>query len=268
MGHVKVSIKDSHVYYSHYDKTGTQSLYGHTSTNNDLQAHMNVNPVVWGAYMTNSVLMTSDNFVRFKNGGKRLPSRNPGKTTGKQAPIGGASPPKHVRTRADRRLGLVEEGDVGTYSTGHNSLKPNIATPGLQRDHINSTAAVLLRTNALNLGAFAGSGFSDGQIRARGLTIAISDDVHKGGYTYGGKQHSVVPGSGGMTRVVYVATHPEDGFYNELIGELALYYGNGQLTYEIVGSYRYLYKLSVRDGHIHATDDLDGLIEAYLGVAS
>jgi len=259
MGYVAVSIKDSMVYYSHYSKAGQVSQYGHVSTNHDLNTLVVSNAIVFQVFATNSIQLSADNFVRFKNGGKRLPS--------------GAAVPKGVgkkakpRSRLDRRNDLVREGDVGPYSTGVGSLKHNVASATLERDHISSDGALKYRANVLNTGPLSGMGYSDGQIKARGIAIAIEHDIHTMGYSYGSKQKRTDTPNG-TTRMHYVAQFPERGIYLEIEEELAAYYGAGSLSFELVGSYRYLYRLNVKNGHVTATDELDALIEAYLAVAA
>ncbi|KRE88302.1 hypothetical protein ASG87_06710 [Frateuria sp. Soil773] len=259
MGHVAVAIKDAMVFYSHYSKIGQVNQYGNVSNNHDLNALVISNAQSFQVYATNAVQLSSDNFIRFKNGGKRLPSSAMvPKGVGKKA---------KSRDRLDRTKDLVREGDVGPYSTGHGSLKPNVASATLERDHLSSDGALKYRANVLNTGPFSGMGYSDGQIKARGIAMAIEHDIHVTGYSHGSKQKKTDTPNG-MTRLQYVAQFPSEGLYLEIDEELAAYNGAGLLTYELVGSYRYLYRMSVKNNHVAATDDLDSLIEAYLRVAA
>lgn len=259
MGHVAVAIKDAMVFYSHYSKTGQVNQYGNVSTNHDLNALVISNAQSFQIYATNAVQLSSDNFIRFKNGGKRLPSSAMvPKGVGKKAKL---------RSRLDRTHDLVREGDVGPFSTGHGSLKPNVASATLERDHLSSDGALKYRANVLKTGPFSGKGYSDGQIKARGIAMAIEHDIHAMGYSYGSKQKRTDTPNG-STRMHYVAQFPTAGLFLEMEEELAAYNGAGLLSYELVGSYRYLYRMNVKSGHVAADDKLDALIEAYLAVAA
>lgn len=96
--------------------------------------------------------------------------------------------------------------------------------------------------------------------------MAIDRATHKAGFSHGGKQQ-LTDTPTGQTRLHWAAHNPADALYREMEDELAYLYGTGQLTFEWVGSYRYLYRLNVKSGFIPAADALDALIEAYLAVA-
>jgi len=257
MGHVLVAIKDSQVFYSHYSNSLGVNAYAGASAVHDLAALVATPFANFQIFKQNAVQLSSDDFIRFKKGGKRLPSKSAvPKVVGKHA---------KSRGRPDRSTALVQIGDVGPYKTGPGSLNYKAAL-SLERDHMNSAAANWRRTFVLNLGPWAHQGLSKGQVQARGIAVAIDPSVHSQTYSYKWRQ-MLTDTPTGQKRMEWVAQFPGPGFEKELTDALSAHYAYGSLTFEMIGSYRYLYRLNVKLGAFPPSDDLDALIEAYLRVA-
>jgi hypothetical protein len=221
-------------------------------------------------------LSLSDNdFSRFKNGGKRLPSRGDEKLL---VHDGGVATSRKRKNRDDEE---VQEGDVGPYGAGPGNLKrrklvkatsvkpahwqPGAAnTPAfyetdpshphdLNRDHQNNFKSLSLRANPIS--------------QNDGVAIAIPQYIHTNGYTFGNKAKDTTLKKTGESRSQWIADNPSAGMFKEMHQTIRFYAESDQLTYEIVGSYRYLYKLSVKRGQIAGTDELDNLIMHYLKLA-
>jgi hypothetical protein len=226
------------------------------------------------------IWLTGEQFERFKNGGKRLPSRDPTKTVSDEA----GNPRK--RKRDDRSNDIVEEGDVGPYKAGPGNLyKRNLATattsrpaawaPGaagtpayyetdpkphvqmqMNRDHQNNQASLKKRRIDPRLGA----------------AIAIPQWIHMNGYTFGSKAKATKlkrrnPDFAGQSRTEWIAAHPSEALFKEIYQTLRFYADANELTYEIVGSFRYLYKFNVKNMGYAPTPELDNLIMHYLNLA-
>ncbi|MBN9659046.1 MAG: hypothetical protein J0H49_12755 [Acidobacteria bacterium] len=71
----------------------------------------------------------------------------------------------------------------------------------------------------------------------------------------------------GQSRTQWIAAHPAEALFKEIYHSIRLYELSGQLNYEIVGSFRYLYKLNVRTMGYPPTPQLDLLIMYYLKLA-
>ncbi|WP_156966112.1 hypothetical protein [Paraburkholderia bannensis] len=229
----------------------------------------------------NWIWLSAEDFVRFKNGGKRLPSRNPNKAVTDKA---GNS---KKRARDDRNDDPVEEGDVGPYATGSGNLKrrklsaattsrPATWVPGgagtpayyetdpkphvqmqMNRDHQNNQNALKKRRLS----------------PAEGGAIAIPQWIHMNGYTFGNKAKDTKkkknnPDFVGQSRSEWIAAHPSEALFKEIYQTLRFYADAGKLTYEIVGSFRYLYKYNVKNMGYAATLELDRLIMHYLNLAT
>ncbi|WP_321843987.1 hypothetical protein [Paraburkholderia bannensis] len=227
------------------------------------------------------IWLSAEDFVRFKNGGKRLPSTDPNKTVTDKAGNSWA------RARDDRNDELVEEGDVGPYARGDGNLKrrnlsaattsrPATWVPGgagtptyyetdpqahvqmqMNRDHQNNQNA--LKKRGLNA--------------ADGGAIAIPQWIHMNGYTFGNKAKDTKkkknnPDSVGQSRSQWIAAHPSEALFKEIYQTLRFYADAGKLTYEIVGSFRYLYKYNVKNMGYAPTLELDRLIMHYLNLAT
>jgi hypothetical protein len=222
-------------------------------------------------------VLSDPDFTRFKNGGKRLPSGVPADDMSKT--VGAVS-----RDRPDREKSPVLEGDVGPYKKGDGNLYKANLTPATStrpahwtpnnppqyktdpalhvqqqqnRDHQNNQAA--LKSRGVN--------------PAEGTAITIPQWIHMNGYTFGAKAkpgHPKSPANAdkpGQSRTQWIAANPSAALFKEIYHTIRLYQLSGQLTYEIVGSYRYLYKLNVKNLKYDTTDDLDNLIMYYLGLA-
>lgn len=224
------------------------------------------------------VELQEEAFVRFKNGGKRLPTGHKKPTTGKG--VVDATMVHHVRTRTSRENDVVKEGDVGPYKAGAGHLYRNRLAPGTStrpagwapgaagtpayyetdpaphvqqqqnRDHMNNQKSLEER----------------GLDPKRGIAVTIPQWIHMNGYTWGDKATRSKK-STGLTRSEWIALNPEPALFKEMYQELRLYADSGQLSYEIVGSYRYLYKLSVESTHYTPSSSLDNLIMHYLNFA-
>lgn len=214
-------------------------------------------------------------FVRFKNGGKRLPSGAPAGVASKG--VGVAT----LRDRPDRDHDLVREGDVGPYKKGEGNLyKENLAQsvsappphwtahnppdyktdpkPHVRqrqnRDHQNNQAALARR----------------GDDPAEGIAITIPQWIHMNGYTFGQKakagklKNPVYADVAGQSRTEWIANHPSEALFKEIFHTIRLYQQSNQLTAEIVGSFRYLYKLNVSRMGYAPNADIDAMLMWYL----
>ena len=218
--------------------------------------------------------LTEADFVRFKNGGKRMPSKTP-------KVVIDAANQAMSRARSDRTKHPIVEGDVGPYKKGDGNLYKAKLAPAVNpvpaawsagnppqyrtdpkhpmdqnRDHQNNQAALKLR----------------GADPASGSAIAIPQWIHMNGYTFGNKAKPTTvkkrnPDFVGQSRTEWIAKHPSQGLFKEIYHTIRLYKLAGYLTYEIVGSFRYLYKLNVKSMGYAPTPDLDGLLMHYLSQA-
>lgn len=249
-----------------------------------------------------SVVSVSDeDFIALKNGGKRRPMK-PGQLppgplpqhsirTDTYASYWGFTNPSVQRFhRADRSKDFVREGDVGPYKSGAGNLGENLLPFGakhqmptggpaafaapdtsrgvrtipshpnsMNKDHMNNQAALLAR----------------GDNPAQGLAITIPQWVHMNGYTFGshakpGKtkgQHADYPG---QSRTQWISAHPGLGLYKEFFHELRVYHEAGHLNCEVVGSYRYLYRLHMKGGNAgtHKNPLIAKLLMFYLELAA
>lgn len=211
-------------------------------------------------------------FRRFKNGGKRLPSKA-------EKEVGTVS-----RLRENREKQQVQEGDVGPYKKGSGNLyKANLA-PAVStrpadwvagapaeyktdpvahvqqqqnRDHQNNQAALKLR--GIDPGA--------------GNAITIPQWIHMNGYTFGAKakpdkmKNPAKATAPKQSRTAWIAAHPSAALFKEIYHTIRLYHLSDQLTFEIMGSYRYLYKLNVTKLGYPWSVDLDNLLMHYLALA-
>ncbi|ADW68380.1 hypothetical protein [Granulicella tundricola] len=281
---VTVLIKDANVYY--LCKNG-----GDASTNHDLLALPGMAAVDFTgmAALTTFTISTKrsvvgsaaewlnvsdDAFLRFKNGGKRLPSE-----TEKLVVHDGGVALK--RQRLDRESKPVMEGDVGPYARGAGNLKKGnlttatnskptawaVGTAGtpayfetdpshpndLNRDHQNNAASLKKRKRD----------------DRDGMTIAIPQWIHMNGYTFGNKAKAGKIKKGTtLSRTEWISQNPSPAFFKEVYQTIRFYADSGNLTYETVGSYRYLYKRNTQLGTCSATSDLDQLFMHYLGLAT
>jgi hypothetical protein len=222
------------------------------------------------------ISLTEANFVRFKNGGKRLPSKSVKTVIDGGGGVSG-------RSRVNREKDLVREGDVGPYKRGEGHLykstlapavsaKPahwSVGAPGTpdyyetdpaphvqmrqNRDHQNNQLSLSMR----------GVNPSDG------IAITIPQWVHMNGYTFGAKANKpkVVPQGGPQTRSGWIAHNPSAALFKEMYQELRFYSDAGLLSFEIVGSFRYLYALNVKQMGYQPTLQLDQLLMHYLAAA-
>lgn len=286
---VRVTIIDADVFY--------RPLIGTPSTNHDFFNHVIPTPG-WGNVDTGPAVaftlstkhglapnsrdwltLDDDKFTRFKNGGKRLPSGVPAGEMSKG--MGAAA----VRDRPDREHDVVQEGDVGPYKSGEGNLyKGNLATavsappphwtannppayktdpkPHVRqkqnRDHQNNQAALKLR----------------GDKPSEGIAITIPQWVHMNGYTYGQKaksgkkKNALYADKVGQSRTEWIANHPSEALFKEIYHTIRLYSESKQLTAQIVGSYRYLYKLNVTRMGYAPNSDIDAMLMYYLEQAT
>ena len=93
------------------------------------------------------------------------------------------------------------------------------------------------------------------------------------GYTFGSKaserkEKGRNPDFAGQTRTKWISSHPSEAFFKEIYQTLRFYADSQKLSYDIVGSYRYLYKLNVGTRDYAPTTMLDNLIMHYLNLAT
>jgi hypothetical protein len=282
---VQVSVYKADVYYRPAGagtKSGTHDLFTiapgaqHAATGATAAFHLSQTHNIHGSAAA-WLLLTDDAFAKFKNGGKRLPSGVHAGFTHKS--VGAVD-----RDRPDREKTIVREGDVGPYKKGDGHLyKANLALatsvrpaswtagnpPEYQtdpkahvqqrqnRDHQNNQAALEER----------------GDDPKEGIAITLPQWVHMNGYTFGNKakpgklKNPAKATAPNQSRTQWIAANPSPALFKEIYHSIRLYQKSNQLTYEIVGSFRYLYKLSVSEQGYTATVDLDRLIMHYLGIA-
>lgn len=215
--------------------------------------------------------LSADAFGRFKNGGKRMPSPAP-------KVVFDAANDGTPRDRPDRTFDPIEEGDVGPYKKGDGNLykakltKAKTSPPAgwsasnppqyrtqpkhpmdQNRDHQNNQAALKLRGADPN----------------EGSAITLPQWIHMNGYTFGHKASATTlkkrnPDFVGQSRTQWISQNPSQALFKEIYHSIRLYDLAGHLTYEIVGSFRYLYKLNVKSMGYAPTEDLDKLLMFYL----
>lgn len=247
------------------------------------------------------VSVSDEDFIALKDGGKRRPMKPaqlpPGplpqyaiKTDSVASYLGFTNPTVQTFHRGDRRKDFVREGDVGPYRSGPDNLGEKLHPFGAKRpmptggpaafavpddsrgvrtipshpndmnkDHMNNQAALLAR----------------GDNPAHGLAITIPQWVHMNGYTFGshakpGKTKGQNADYPGQSRTEWISAHPGLGLYKEFFHELRVYHEAGHLTCEVVGSYRYLYRLHMKGGNAatHRNPLIAKLLMFYLELAA
>ena len=246
------------------------------------------------------VFLNDTQFIALKNGGKRRPMK-PGQlanplsehavtTHTYWSSWGFTSPNREIASRKDRRGETVREGDVGPYKAGPDNLGNNLDPSGARRtmpttgagafigkdkargirtvpsgpdamnkDHMNNQAALIAR----------------GDKPSHGLAITIPQWVHMNGYTFGAaakptKAKKRNYDSAGQSRTQWIAQHPGLGLYKEFFHELRVYHEAGKLDCEIVGSYRFLYRLHMKgpDAQNFKNPQICKLLMFYLHLAA
>jgi hypothetical protein len=286
---VVVRVRDANVFYHPSNPGGTESK-NHKFMSLPGQTHIPdaTTPIPISTFTLSSkhnrigisvewLFLDDDAFRRFKNGGKRLPPKDDAKLV---VHDGGVA---LSRKRKDRERDTVVEGDVGPYAAGPGNLKkakldvaindkpiswsvggagapayfetdPSHPT-ALNRDHQNNQRSLSLR----------------GDDPSRGVSIAIPQWVHMNGYTFGAKAKDSKkkgrnPDFPGQSRSEWISAHPSEALFKEIYQSIRAYADGRILTYEIVGSFRYMYKLAVGNGY-QASSNLDDLIMHYLKLA-
>ena len=223
--------------------------------------------------------MAEEAFVRFKNGGKRLPTGYKKPSTGKG--VIDPSGKLYTRTRPDRSTDAVREGDVGPYKSGDGHLYKAKLAPGTSTRPAAWAAAaggapayyetdpaphVQQRQNRDHMNNQ--KSLEERQLDPRkGIAVTIPQWIHMNGYTFGVKAVKPKSGQPTLTRSQWISQNAEAALFKEIYQELRLYADSNQLSFEIVGSYRYLYKLSVETTHYTPTTQLDALVMHYLNLA-
>ncbi|MFD2311724.1 hypothetical protein ACFSKX_14950 [Microbulbifer halophilus] len=201
--------------------------------------------------LVNYAYMTDEQFVRFKNAGRRHPSRIPNKMVG-----------QIDRTRGDRSSGGLQKWDVGEYGSLTGKSGPWGNGSLTNRDHMTANSS---NQQQFNTGTWPGSATTRSEVKREGLAIAVSGHHHrKASYTYGGRTRSPSPMTQ-LNRMQFGAQHPTDAFFTEMNSMLDwksshLNSNNVQkntLRLEMVGAYAYMYKLSVDQGFIDASWEQD-----------
>jgi hypothetical protein len=197
------------------------------------------------------VRLTDPQFAAFKNGGKRRPTKPGNLGPDRTIQTGLQVTPAH---RTNREKDSVREGDVGPYKAGDyhlghsleqakrmpvtplaHDVKRGVRHPDppdaakMNRDHMNNQRTLVER----------------GEDPKYGLTMAIPQWVHKNGYTWGYKAKWDKHG-GAVSRTEWAAANGGAALFKEFFQELRTYHEAGQLDCEVVGSYRYLYRLYVK----------------------
>jgi hypothetical protein len=204
------------------------------------------------------VLLTDQQFAEFKNGGKHLP-RKFGKPATK--PIDTAynaatgTPATHVDYKRKPKGAYTQEGDVGPYKSGQGNISENLDTARntlpatfVVRDELRGIKRIpkhpddMNRDHMNNQLALKTAGENPNQ----GIAMAIPQWVHMNGYTWG---RTATKPKGAGTRSSWIAANPGLGLFKEIFHELRVYHEGGALSCEVVGSYRYLYKLNLRHYH-------------------
>lgn len=205
------------------------------------------------------VQMNENQFLRFKNAGRRHASAHAGKTT-----TSGLD-----RTRIDRtgRNDPLEKWDVDHYGnlTGHAGPWGNRALTN--RDHMTANSSNQIRNSLLP----ANIADSHSAVKADGLAITVSGNHHRGGsYTYGGRTKKESPVQG-MNRMEFGAHYPTTAFYVEMNEMLEWKrtnsLGKSRLRVEMVGAYAYMYKKAVDWGVVQATPQQDYTLLAWTAEA-
>lgn len=185
------------------------------------------------------VSMSDDQFVRFKNAGRRHPSNHPGKLAGSAS-----------RTRQNRtRDSALQKWDVEPYSSLTGKSGPWGNGSLTNRDHMLANSSLQQQ----NAAQHANVRLSSSAVKRGGLAITVSGKHHRmASYTYGGRTKSPSPVLG-LNRTQYGADHPVSAFMVEMDSMLAWKFSHqgthgvqkNTLRLEMVGAYVYMYKKSV-----------------------
>lgn len=281
---------------SWHDKRETTFQFAWSSTEQFASANSKYTKLRKNVQVAHVVNLSDDDFIALRNGGKRRPMKpkqSPGaiamhtiKTDSTLSALGLAAPTVKSAGRLDRRGDFVREGDVGPYKSGPDNISPKLhplgairtmptAGPGafvaqdgsrgvrtipshpdkMNKDHMNNQAALLAR----------------GDNPSSGLAITIPQWVHMNGYTFGayGAASKLKHGSA-HSRTQWISANPGLGLYKEFFHELRVYHEAGKLDCEIVGSYRYLYRLHMKGGNAatHKNPQIAKLLMFYLELAA
>lgn len=203
------------------------------------------------------VKMTANQFVRFKNAGKRHASKTPGKTAN------GIS-----RSRPDRSTNTqLHKWDVDFYGNLTGRVAPWGTGAKTNRDHMTAHSSNLLASQN------SGSSSSESQIKNNGIAITVSGKHHReASYTYGGRTKKDSPDVN-YNRTQYGAYYPNKAFnleMNEMLKHKfnrANAQGVKKLRLEMVGAYAFMYKLSVNKNVISASAQQDADMIVWLDAA-
>lgn len=247
------------------------------------------------------VMLSDEDFVELKNGGKRRPMKpaqaSPGPlplhsitTHSWPSYLGITAPSVRQFNRQDRRTDFVREGDVGPYKSGPDNLGANLHPFGAQNQMPTSGPGAItapdtsrgVRTvpsspNKMNKDHMNNQAalLARHDNPAQGLAITIPQWVHMNGYTFGshakpGKTKSRNYDKPGQSRTEWISAHPGLGLYKEFFHELRVYHEADKLSCAVVGSYRYLYRLHMKGGNAasHKNPLIAKLLMFYLELAA
>ncbi|SHG26478.1 hypothetical protein SAMN04487965_3646 [Microbulbifer donghaiensis] len=197
--------------------------------------------------------MTEQQFIRFKNAGRRHGSHTPNKM------IGGLDRTRLPRTSSP----ALEKWDVGPYGSLTGKAGPWGAGKHTNRDHMTANSSNQLR---FNNGNWPGNAVSKNQVKNEGLAIAVSGEHHrKGSYTYGTRVHTPSPITS-LSRMQYGERYPQQAFQTEMDQMLEWKRSHTKspqgptkntLRLEMVGAYAYMYKLAVDCGFFDPSTEQD-----------
>lgn len=213
------------------------------------------------------VMMSNEQFVRFKNAGRR---RSGGMDEDGHAKFAGFSD----RDRDDRSNDMdLDKWDVASY--GHLSGRAGPWGNGAltNRDHMTADSSNQIR---FGQGTWPGMAGNRAGVKSEALAITVSGAHHRdASWTYGGRTKKTDTPTG-ETRSGFGASNPTASFAIETEAMLKwksnhISKTTGQLKntlrVETVGAYAYMYIQAVKQGFIQATQQQDLLLINYLLVA-
>lgn len=207
------------------------------------------------------IFMSEEQFIRFKNAGKRQGST--GKTT-----TSGLS-----RDRNDRTTSwALQKWDVDNYGelTGLSGPWGNGSLTN--RDHMTANSSNQLQ---LKYGTWQGSATTSSGVKNEGLAITVSGEHHRlASYTYGGRTKKTDTPDG-SSRMVYGSNFPTESFTTEtreMLQWKALHTNSSgkvknTIRVEMVGGYAYMYKVAVSPGFVAPTLTHDQVLIGFLDAA-